>query len=183
MFKKWFWGLIVLFLVGGVSVGFLYRRFKFLSESQSKSQPSTPNQAPSAQDSGATVLTFSNPSSEQKELLRSVVLNKLTIKDFTLDAIELGEKSRSVLNLLVSFEYLGELKELTIPIVDSISSNKRGPQGFEEGEDVSVTNLTLEKGGIVNVGFSYIPKETTIAKDELVEFCQKTDYQLCFMYI
>lgn len=129
------------------------------------------------------VITHPDPSSRQKEILSSVILNKLTFEGSSLGVIEVGGESKAVMSLVVSFDYQGKSRRLTIPIVETISLSKAGPQGFEEGEVTSVTNINLEKGKTVNVGFSYIPIEEPVQKSKLVEFCGKRQYKLCLMYL
>lgn len=127
-------------------------------------------------------ITYSNPG-RSKEILRSVVLNKLVVDDFSLGVVEVGGGRRPVLNLGASFNYQGRERKLTIPIVDTISFRKVGLQGFEEEGDISVASLNLEKGEIINVAFSYIPKENFTEKEEVVDFCKARAYKQCLMYI
>lgn len=177
MSNKWFWVLLVVFIVGGFTSGLLYRRYKVLV-TQKPSEPRPPTQ-----NFGSAVLTFSNPPPDRKEFLRSVVLNKLTVEDFNLDVIEVDGEKKPVLDLTISFDYQGKTRQLVIPIVDNILFSESGSQGFEKGEFVSVVSLNLEKGRMINVGFSYLPKESTTKRKGLVKYCGQADYQLCLKYI
>jgi len=123
------------------------------------------------------ITTYSNPG-RTKEILRSVVLNKLTVEDSSFDVIELGGERKPLLNLTVSFDYQGVNRKLTIPVVENILLKKLAFNDFDEGELISVASLNLKKGTLVNVAFSYIPEES-----ELIKFCEARSYQLCLMYI
>ena len=177
MSNKWFWVLLVVFIVGGFTSGLLYRRYKVLV-TQKPSEPRPPTQ-----NFGSVVLTFSNPPLNQKEYLRTVVLNKLTVEDLSLETVGAKGEKKPLLNLIVSFNYQGKDRRLIIPIVDDILLREPGPEKFEEGEVKSVASLNLEKGRLINVAFSYIPKENSVKKKELSEFCERTDYKACLMYI
>jgi len=170
----------VIFVVGGTISGLLYRRYNLLLR-QLRQQSTEP--PPQVQNFGSAVLTFSNSPSSQKEYLRTVVLNKLTVEDFSLDVVEVKGEKKPFINLSVSFNYQGKDRRVVIPIVDDILLRKPGPEQFEEGEVTSVASLNLEKGRLINVAFSYLPIETTVKKQELVVFCERTDYKECLMYI
>ena len=177
MSKKWFWVLLVIFIVGGFASGLLYRRYRTLLTQKPAKTP------PPAQNFGSAIITYSSANPNQKEYLRTVVINKLTVEDFSLDVVEVKGEKKPLLNLVVSFNYQGKDRKLIIPIVDDILLRKVGPVDFEEGEVKSVESLNLKKGALVNVAFSYIPKEKSVKKKELSEFCGRTDYRACLMYI
>lgn len=171
MSNKWFWGLLVLFIVGGLSAGLLFRRYRLLQE-QPK-QPQTQVQSPAVQNFVSPLLTYSIPNPQEKEYYRAVVLNNLTLEDFSLDEVELKGEKKPVLNLVVTFNYKGKDRRLTVPVVDSIR--------FGEG-DKSVNELNLNKGDNINLALLYLPKENRIEKSELVGFCESY-FPLCSMYI
>lgn len=175
MSKKWFWVLLVIFIVGGFTSGLLYRRYRTLLTQKPAKTP------PPAQNFGSVVITSAVPSSNQK--IYSVVVNGLIVEDLSLETVEVKGEKRPLLNLVVSFDYQGASRKLTIPVVENILLIRLGINGFGEGEVKSVESLNLKKGALVNVGFRYIPKEGTVKKRELAKYCSQIDYQLCLRYI
>ena len=184
MSSKWFWGLLVVFLVGGLSAGVLYRRFRIFEgrgEQQGESTGQVEN--PPVQTFGSLLLTYSSPPLGGEMHIPAVVMNKLTIEDYKLDVVEVKGKENPVLNLSVSFDYQGGTRKLTIPVVEKILARRSGAQGKEELGTLSVVDINLEKGKPVNLALAYISKENVIKKNELIQFCEDAQYESCLIAI
>lgn len=178
MSSKWFWGILIIFFVGGIVAGLLYFRYKNLTSKHVSSEL-----APRDRTLDSLVITHSKPNPYQKEYLRTSLLNKLKIKDFGLEDIEVNGVKKPILNLEVAFNYQGNDRKLTISFIDTVFFRKLTPQGIEDEGVISVANLNLEKEKTVNVGLSYIPVGNSTTKKDLNVFCTETSNEICLNYL
>ena len=178
MSTKWLWGVLITFVVVGLASGILYFRYRTLI---TKLPPS--ELAPRDSISDSLLITHSKANPNQKEYLRTSLLNKLKIEDFNFEEIEVGGESKTVLNLEVSFIYQGRDRKLTITFVDSVLVRKLSPQGIEDEGVISVANLNLAKQQGVNVGLSYIPAGISTTKEELKAYCSEKSNEICLNYL
>lgn len=168
--------LLLVIVILLISAGVLY--FGRLRTLTTKEAPRPPEKF---QEPGELIITYSKPL--PNEFLRTVILNTLTVDNVSVGEIEVGGEKKSLLNLTVSFNHEGIDRKLKIPIVDKIVLKDIGTRDFEDRREIDVTALRLEKGAMINLGFSYIPDESDVDKGELIQFCEKASYRLCLKYI
>lgn len=161
-----------------ISAGILYfGRLRTLTTEEAQ-RPPEKTQAP-----GELIITYSKPSPNQKDLLRSVVLNGITVEDLIYDEIEIKGEKKSLLNLTVSFNYIGKDRTLTIPIIDSIYFRELVEEGSQDLNTVSVDYLNLAEGMIINLGLAFVPRESSAQKEDIIEFCETLSHKGCLLYV
>lgn len=175
MSNRWFWIILIIFVAVGTITGFLYWRYTNLLNSQ-------PNLIDTL-ETDSLLITDSKPNPNQKEYLHSSILNRLTVEKWESEELVIDGEKKLVLNLVVSFKYEGENKTLTIPFIESVLFRKLGPLGLEDIGITSVDTIRIEKGSIIDVSLSYIPLEDPVSKDELINYCNERNNEICLNYL
>jgi|SRR3989344_2359134 len=170
--------LIIIFVILVVSAGILYFVF-ILPEQRQKLEPYPVKPS----EPGEVILTYSEAQPNQKEYLRTAILNGVTIEDFNFTEADINGQMKSLLNLTISFNYKGVSRKLTVPIVESIALMIKTKTGFDEKGQVNINSLNLKKGGLVNVAFSFVPNGSEVAKEDIIKYCKERDLRLCIAYI
>ena len=168
--------LIIVILV--ISAGVLY--FGRLRTLTTEEAPRPPEKY---QEPGEVIITYSVSAPNQKEILRTVGLNGISVEDLSYDEIEIKGEKKTLLNLTVSFKYIGKDRTLTIPIIDSIYFRGLTSQESESLDSESIDQLDFGKGTLINFGLAFLPKENVVQKEEVIKFCESLSHKGCLVYI
>lgn len=163
------------FFLLALVVGILY--FKLFS----KPRGGVGEAPKTAQEPGEIILSGSDPNPE--EVLRTSIINLVTVDEVTVEEVDLAGETRLRFNLTLAFNYQGSSYRLSVPVIGSI-----GMYESEKGESrdmgvLAVSSLALEKGDVVNLAFSYISEEAQSSKEEVVVFCEILNNDVCLKYI
>lgn len=181
MSSRWFWGLLVLFLVAGIGAGLLYRRYKGLLNTR------LTESKPAVQTFGSVVITDTRSGPATDWVIKSAVINKLVVDSYELDVIELGRERTPVLKTRFLFDYDGKQKALSVDLFEGITylevSPGTGEDGVSEKKDVRLADIKLNKGDPVNLSVSYVPVPGPDSVDEVRSKCELINNLVCLRLI
>lgn len=134
------------------------------------------------QPAGELLVTHSKPISRNVPL-RLAVLNTLEVVRTKLSPTGPEASDSFILELTVKAASGREERELTIPILGSIEIQQGGVTADIEENKVSVSEVELEEGDVVNVALAYVPREEEWGRDEVASYCEGTGHEDCLRYV
>ena len=177
MSNKWFWVLLVLFLVGGLSAGLLFRRYKNLLNRRLAEPEKV------VQYLGSVVITDSESSPAIDFVIKSAVINGLAVDSYETEVVELGGESFPVIKVDFLFNLNGRQKRLSANLFSGITYLEVFPNSdndsVNEKREARISDIKLNRGDLVNLSVSYIPIPGPDSVGEVRSKCELMGDNVC----